>query len=564
MRFFVVALLAGASWAHAASPLRVPMRFSITNDAGWGNEWFVVGNHPDLGAWDPAKSVKLVWSNGNVWWGHLGVQAGTALEYKFVKRATAADQICDGANAVWWPDDANLQTQAVAEPPAPFHGKKILFYSDMTNVNVVFAMLSNANFDATVAWTGTNMVRTGPGLRAGDWRHEAGIGEAGEWMRFTFNGLRNGITNWEGAWDGWDYWSPLDAMIVRDRQIFNYLPPASGVSASRVVATNVGSSFAGVAGRDVRIYLPRGYNENTNRRYPVVYMSDGENVFAPGGTYGCWNAETTADAEIKGGRMREAIVVGVPSAADRTIEYLPHMDSVGGKQGKADMYANFLIHNVRPTLDAHFRTKNDRANTACIGSSSGGLLAMYLGTWTNAFGLVGAMSGVYDDGFCPNYMAWLASARPHAARVWMDVGNVGYELDIDGISLYDSNFTLYWHLLGIGYVPRVDLRFAIGCGHDHNEAAWAARLPEVYRFLLDAREEPNVLLPFYLAGDGSGRTISFPVYAGTSYVVERTGTMATPTWIAATNWARETRPWNIRTVDLEALAARSFVRVAGH
>ena len=547
--------------AWAGSPLRAPVRFSVTNDAGLGSDWFVVGNHPDVGSWNPAKAIKLVYSAGNVWWGDVGIQAGTPLEYKFVKRTTAADQICNEANATWWPDGANLQVQVPTEPAAPFSGKRVVFYSDMTNVNLVYSMLASASFSATSAWSVLAMTNIGPGMRAGEWRHVAeSVGNEGEWIRFTFNGRRNGADTWEGAWDGQDYWTPLDAMLVRDRQVFNYVPPSNGLSASRVVATNVGSAYAGVTGRTVRIYLPRGYDENTNRRYPVVYMSDGENVFQPGGTFGCWNADTTADAETKGGRMRETIIVGVPSASDRTIEYLPHMDTNSGKKGKANLYADYLVHNIRPTIDSHYRTKNDRPNTGCIGSSSGGLLSMYLGTWTNVFGLVGAVSGVYNDSFCPNYMAWLESARPHEAKVWMDVGTG--ETNLNGTDLYQSNFDLYWYLMGFGYVPNADLRFMIGCGHDHNEAAWAARLPEIYRFLLDVREELNGFLPLAMTASGPVGEVKFPVYKGATYAIESTGSL-TNGWSPLTNWARETKPWSERTADLPTNIA-GFYRVRGN
>ncbi len=555
----------GAGAVHAGSPLRVPVHFTVVTNTGLDHEMFVVGSHPDVGAWNPAKAIKLVWSSNDVWRGDVGVQAGTALQYKFVKRATVADQICDEANASWWPEGDNLQTNVPAEPAAPFSGKRIVFYSDMTNVSLVYSMLSAAEFGATGSWNTAAMTITGPGLRAGEWRHVAeGVGVEGEWMRFTFNGRRGGVDTWEGTRDGQDHWSPLDALVARDWQVFNYLPPANGVSDSQIVSTNVGSSVSNIAGREIRIYLPRGYNENTNRRYPVVYMSDGQNVFQPGGTFGCWNADTTADAEIKGGRMREAIIVGVPCGADRQVEYLPHMDTDpdGGGPGKGRAYADFLIHNVRPTVDFHYRTKNDFANTACIGSSSGGLLSMYLGTWTNVFGLVGAMSGVYSADFCPNYRTWLESHRVHAARVWMDVGNTGGELNIGGISLYDDNFDLYWYLNDFGHVPNVDLRFMIGCGHDHNEAAWAARLPHVYRFLLDVREEPNPLLPpgVLTAGAVAGQ-VSFPVYGGTAYSLER-ATALTNGWSAATNWPRETAPWAERTATLPA-ATGGFFRVRG-
>jgi hypothetical protein len=128
-RLVVLATLLCAGQAIAGSPLRVPVRFAHTNDAGIGYEWYVVGTHPDVGAWNPTKAVKLLWSEGDIWWGDIGVQAGTALQYKFVKRLTAPDQACEVTNAIWWPDPGdNLQVQVPAEPPAPFVGKQIEFY----------------------------------------------------------------------------------------------------------------------------------------------------------------------------------------------------------------------------------------------------------------------------------------------------------------------------------------------------------------------------------------------------------------------------------------------------
>ena len=566
IRWLAWAALCGVGTAWAGSPLRVPVHFAITNDAGLGYEWFVVGSHPDVGAWDPAKAIKLVWSEGHVWWGDVGVQAGTALAYKFVRRATAADRICDSGNADWWPGGDNLQTNVPADAAAPFVGKTVEFYTDLTNVSLAYSTLAAADFGATGAWHSVGMTQAGPGLRAGEWRHVAeGVGTEGEWLRFTFNGWRNGTNVWEGAWDGQDYWTPLDALVVRDRQVFNYLPPSNGVSASRIVTNYVDSTAAHVTGRWVRVYLPRGYDENAGRRYPVVYMSDGENVFPPGGGYGCWHADTNADAEIKGGRMREAIIVGVPSSANRTVEYLPHMDvdpDGGGSMGRANDYADYLIHNVRPMVDVGFRTKNDRANTIHVGSSCGGLLSLYLGTWTNVFGLIGPMSGVYSTDFCPNFRNWLASAAPHDLRIWQDVGNVGYELDIDGLSLYDDNFDMYGQLVNFGYAPNVDLRFMIGCGDDHNETAWCRRLPYVFRFLLDVREEPNPLQTPELSFAGAANQMSFPVFEGTAYAIERSAGL-TNGWTAATNWAREMRPWSNRTVNLEALGTAGFFRVRG-
>ena len=101
----------------------------------------------------------------------------------------------------------------------------------------------------------------------------------------------------------------------------------------------------------------------------------------------------------------------------------------------------------------------------------------------------------------------------------------------------------------------------IGCGQDHNESAWRERLPEIYRFLLDVREDPNPLLPRELTATGSSSQVGFPVYGGTTYAVERSGAL-TNGWSTITNWPREARPWAERTVSLPTTTS-GFYRVRG-
>src|SRR5262249_16956204 len=84
-------------------------------------------------------------------------------------------------------------------------------------------------------------------------------------------------------------------------QLFAF--PTATVPATRTVN--------GVTGRGIQVYLPRGYFENTNRRYPVLYMHDGQNVFAPGGPFGCWFAEQSATFYITRAQMRELIIVAI-------------------------------------------------------------------------------------------------------------------------------------------------------------------------------------------------------------------------------------------------------------
>ncbi|MBQ7252260.1 MAG: hypothetical protein IJS32_06640 [Kiritimatiellae bacterium] len=532
------ALLICGTAAFAKSPWRVPVHFAITNDAGMGNSWFVVGSHPDLGSWNALEAVPLAWHDGNVWSADIGIQAGTGFEYKFVKRPTDADNYPDGNRTEWWPEE-NLSFSVPAEPEAPYAGKKVVFLCDWPEpVQMWYCMLSRPELGATTGeWQTPTMTKTGEG------RYEiSGVGEPGEWMQFTFCHPLEGEED-PGKWwwyhfrptdeEETDFWSPLDAFCVRDAQVFGYepVPTADGwVSGSRIVSTNVHSTADGIDGREIRIYLPRGYDENTDRRYPVVYFSDGQNVFQPGGTYGCWNAETAADREIRGGRMREAILVAVPCRTNeiagmpgtseyaRLWEYLPGTDKLmtTDLQGLGANYAKFLIDNVKPTLDYNFRTLPDRLNTAHVGSSAGGLLSLYLGTaFGDVFGLVAPMSGVYNEEYIPNFRQWCLD-HPEAValpgRVWLDTGTE--ETDIGELNLYESNWDALTLLLYAGHVSNKSFHFGVysGWAGEHNEPAWADRIADVLRFLLPATDEFNPLLPrtVSLSEDGG---IVVPVYA---------------------------------------------------
>ena len=541
-KLVAVGLLAAVcciSAVRAASPYRVPVHFAWTNDAGTGYSWFVVGSHPDVGEWNPLRAVPLAWHEGNVWSADIGIQAGTELEYKFVKRPTNAADYPDGNKTEWVPDD-NLELSVPAEPDVPAN-KHVVFLCDWPEpVELWYSMLSKPDFEATNGWNVTTMKKTGNG------RYELdNVGEAGGWMRFTF---RHPI---EGGDDWWyhfrptdgeetDFWTPLDAFCVRDAQVFNYepVPTADGwVSGSRIVSTNVDSTADGIDGREIRIYLPRGYDENTDRSYPVVYFSDGQNVFQPGGTYGCWNAEIAADREIRAGHMREAILVAVSCRTDdipgmpgtsefaRLWEYLPSTDVLMTTelQGLGAKYAEFLIGNVKPCLDWNFRTRGDRLNTVHIGSSAGGLLSLYLGTvYGDVFGMVAPMSGVYNEEYIPKFREWCFDHRDAVAkpkRIWLDTGTE--ETNIGNLNLYESNWDALTLLLYAGNVHNKSLHFGVYSGWqgEHNEPAWAARIADVYDFLLPVTDEANPINRPEIKIDGM--TLEFPLYGGATYTVMR-------------------------------------------
>lgn len=479
--------------ASARSPDREIVSFSVTWDAGFGNNVHVAGGHPDVGNWSPVDSIKLRWTPGNVWTGQIAVQKGTELAYKFIARNGASNQYCNGTNAVWEADPNRTNVIAAASPP-PFIGKSVFYYSAWSNASIVFTSGADTNF-YTIA-----MTNTGPGRNPGEFLHRAdGVGEAGEWIQFV---MTDGLGNYDRApftngvgFLGRDYLTRLDTFLLQDGYLYSYWPEPS-VSAPRVETRYVDSSHPPISGRTVRIILPRGYDSHSWKRYPVIYFQDGQNLTNganPGGT-GAWNADVTSLLETSQGRMRETIIVGVDNYPERRRwEYNPLGDTYPGENpGRADAYLQFLANNVRPTIDTHYRTLNDRRNTLIGGSSMGGICSLYAGFETNVFGGVLAMSPAVTR--APNYKAALPAKPKQPMRIYMDTGtDEGQIGTLPGGYYWDDPWHAYDSLLAIGYVPNLDLLMRIGCGQGHNEAAWRARLPAAFRFLLDARDEPNLL-----------------------------------------------------------------------
>ena len=525
--FCALALL--ASCVQASSPHKEIVTFSLTNDVGFGNSVFVVGNHPDLGAGDVTHALKLRYTAGNVWTGQIAVQAGTQLQYQFIKRSTVQGSWCDATNTANL--SAVLSLSVPAQPPAPFAGKTIYYLSNWTSSNLFYR--NGANFVTAP------MSRIGAGRTAGESLYKiSGVGAAGETIEFVFN---DGNNHWDNPPGGGNYLTNLDVFEVEDGNVFSYQPPPA-FSAPRIITHFIDSTASNIPGRTVRVYLPRGYDQNLTRRYPVIYLHDGQNVFDPGGPFGSWSADATATREMGQGRMREAILAGIDNDSARIPEYQPPNDSYQGTQGRADAYASFVINNVRPYLDASFRTLNDPKNTVTLGSSLGGLVSLYLGREFSIFGRIAVMSPALW--ISPNYVAQVKSTPKKPLRVHLDMGTA------EGQSDFDNCLVMYDTHLAQSYAVNDDLEFVAGCGQQHNEAAWAARLPQVFDYLLPAREDPPELAQrdyppaFAITAvnvPGGSATFSYSGLFGFSYTLERSLNFSS--WSSVTTTTPETFPW---------------------
>ncbi|TLM96909.1 alpha/beta hydrolase-fold protein [Hymenobacter jeollabukensis] len=131
--------------------------------------------------------------------------------------------------------------------------------------------------------------------------------------------------------------------------------------------------------RRVWVYLPTGYASSGTRRYPVLYMHDGQNVFDQCTSFsGEWGVdEALAALQQNGQDPTGCIVVAIDNdGAQRLNEYSPwNNPQYGGGQG--DQYVEFLVQTLKPYIDQQYRTLPDRLNTGIGGSSMGGLISLY-------------------------------------------------------------------------------------------------------------------------------------------------------------------------------------------
>jgi len=265
----------------------------------------------------------------------------------------------------------------------------------------------------------------------------------------------------------------------------------SGALGRLVYWTDVASAHLGPT-RHVEIWLPPGYDTDSSARYPVLYMSDGQNLFDPriANTGVDWGVDEAVVRLVQRGVIRPVIVVGVWNSAERTPEYSPWH--------RAPQYARFLIEELMPRVNREFRTLTGPANTAVMGSSMGGLLSYYLVTQhPGSFGACGCLSTAFvlsERWAGPSLRAALAGAPdttpyivhdigaglrvPRGARYWFDYGTLG----IDSTFGPTHEAVRAW-LLRQGLVEGRDFVVRRYDGADHNEAAWRARLDDPLTFL---------------------------------------------------------------------------------
>jgi len=222
--------------------------------------------------------------------------------------------------------------------------------------------------------------------------------------------------------------------------------------------------------RDVLVYLPPGHAD-PDRRFPVLYMHDGQNLFDGGTAFGGneWHVDETMQTLSAEGLG--AIVVGLPHAGEaRVPEYSPFP---GFMEARGEAYLAFVVETVKPLIDNTFQTRPEHAATGILGSSMGGLISLYaFFRYPEVFGLAGSLSPAlwYTRGRIDDY---IRQSPFIPGKLYLDNGS------------RENSAARMAHLLEEkGYQPGRDLLYVVEEGARHTESAWARRLPAALRFLL--------------------------------------------------------------------------------
>lgn len=251
----------------------------------------------------------------------------------------------------------------------------------------------------------------------------------------------------------------------------------------------------------VDVWLPQNYD--VTRKYPVLYMHDGQNLYDAETTWNhqSWEMDRACDSLVSAGAMQPVIVVGIHSDPAKRVGQLMPQKAVEradinkmleevkmkGEPIKGDAYAAFVVNTLKPTIDSKYQTLTDREHTAVMGSSMGGLMSLYLiCEYPEVFGGAGCLSTHWygslpiENEFGGAMIEYVKEKLPDPTthRIYFD----------HGTSTIDAYYGP-WETRALleaqnrGYIYGKNLDSYIDYGAPHTESAWSARVDRPLRFL---------------------------------------------------------------------------------
>lgn len=235
--------------------------------------------------------------------------------------------------------------------------------------------------------------------------------------------------------------------------------------------------------RDVIVYLPPGYHDSPDCRYPVCYLHDGQNLFDPATAFGGtdWQLHQTAEDLIDRREISPLIIVGINNTGEaRMLEYT-HVGDRGGRGGLAQRYGRAIIEELKPLVDRQYRTLPGREFTTMGGSSLGGLVSAYLGMQhPDVFGNLILMSPSVWWASLDILKRVRAPKRMLRPKVWLDAGT---EEGSDPAGFLRDIRAFRDRFLAQGWELGREFTYYEDEGAQHNERAWGRRMGLALRFL---------------------------------------------------------------------------------
>ncbi|MBO5086421.1 MAG: hypothetical protein J6B65_04200 [Paludibacteraceae bacterium] len=253
----------------------------------------------------------------------------------------------------------------------------------------------------------------------------------------------------------------------------------------------------------IDVWTPKGYTGS--KKYPVIYMHDGQNLFDANSTWNhqAWEIDSVLGSLIADKKVKPAIVVGIHSVdttrigdlmPERVVEMTPSgevrdfIDLMCRGQYRADEYLAFIVNTLKPIIDNKFSTFTDRKSTSIMGSSMGGLISIYGVTeYPEVFGAAVCMSthwtgAIGDNPDFPTAMKqYLLDNFPRNGDYLLYFDNGDCDYDSQYLPAYNEMNTLFDFL---GYREGEKLKTGVFQGHSHSEKSWSERVSIPLQFVL--------------------------------------------------------------------------------
>jgi len=455
--------------AHGTSDAEV-VAVSINQPTSFGDSVFVLSDLPEMGAGNLTKAVRLspvagVAPGYPVWSASFDLPPNTSFTPAFYVRADSPTTLASGANGTLVHTGAPQSTAAAAQAATVV---QIYAGAAQTSGTATITSPVDGSTVSTLPMTvtpisGGNLLTVAiPAVHANH----------GRLVRF---GLAGGIslpTDAPVTIGHVPVWWKFSQGFLSDPALLSVTPTAPRIE-TFTFAPNAFQS------RTIRVMLPRNYDTETTRSYPVIYAEDGQNLIFPGGGFGYWDLNVAANNLTARGEFPETIIVGIDNTSDRFAELVPEYGNVSGTDGRGGEFLTMIRDELMPEVASRYRVLTGPANTTHLGSSLGGLLGFHAANEFEAtFGTVIAMSPSFQVNNAENNTR--AALPPgQFGRLYIDSGTAG--TSNDG---YWNTANIRDYRMATGESLGGRFTHAIGLGDQHNETAWRGRTPNALRWMM--------------------------------------------------------------------------------